>query len=536
MVAEGEFNAGSVLLKPLAETIGLPVDQCNFLFCQLLALALTYPFRHLLHPARAGAAARHAISTGVGLFLAYFCFGYQVIHLFLLSTVSYACMRFLAPSVSQRIVLVFALSYLSVVHVYRMYYDYGGYTLDVTGPLMIMVQKVTALAYSIHDGTVPDDKLSADQREQRCVRIPTPLEFYSYMFYFHGIMVGPLCFYADYKRFVEGRNYRRDPSTGLWSDRVTPPEETPSPLFPFLQKLVYTGLCAYIMMVVIPQQGTDMLIDPEWIASHGFFYRAWIMVKNIGWIRGRYYFAWVLADLVNNCAGLGYSGTDPKTGREKWSLCKNVDIRRLEMATSLKVNVESWNKLTALWLRRIIYDRLPSSVNLYAVYFVSALWHGFYPGYYVTFFSVAFLTLAARKVRRNVRPHFQATPQLALLYDAMTWFCTRLACPYLAAPFVFLSLRNTWTFYSSYFFFLHVGSAALILLLPEGKSSRVEKKKSEAAAASASEASPAAADAATASAAAASASAPSASEVKLDEVQPPIEEYPDLPAEPKKDL
>ena len=46
-----------------------------------------------------------------------------------------------------------------------------------------------------------------------------------------------------------------------------------------------------------------MLIDPEWIANHGFFYRLWIMVKNIGWIRGKYYFAWVFADLINNCAG-----------------------------------------------------------------------------------------------------------------------------------------------------------------------------------------------------------------------------------------
>jgi len=480
MVAEGEFNAGSVLLAPLAAKVGLPVDQFNFLACQLLALLLSYPFRKLLHPALVGPAVRHLFSVVVGLSLAYFCFGYQVIHLFLLSSVAYACMRLLAPSVSQRVVLVFALSYLSVVHIYRMYYDYGGYTLDVTGPLMIMVQKVTALAYSVHDGTVADDKLTPDQREQRCVRIPSLVEFYSYMFYFHGIMVGPLCFYADYKRFVEGKNYRRDPATGEWSDSVTPPEETPSPLFPFLQKLVYTCLCAYIMMVVIPQQGAEMLIDPAWIAAHGFAYRLWVMVKNIGWIRGRYYFAWVLADLINNCAGLGYSGTDPKTGREKWSLCKNVDVRRLEMATSLKVNVESWNKLTAIWLRRIIYDRLPPSVNLYGVYFVSALWHGFYPGYYVTFFSVAFLTLAARKVRRNVRPFFQTSPQLAMVYDVITWTCTRISCPYLAAPFIFLSLRNTWTFYSSYYFSVHLAAAALILVLPEGKSSRPAKKKSEA--------------------------------------------------------
>ena len=268
MVAEGEFSAGSVLLAPLAGAIGLPVDQLNFLACQLTALLLSYPYRRLLHPAIVGPEIRHAVSTILGLLFAYFCFGYQVVHLFFLSTVSYVCMRAFAPSVSNRVVLVFALSYLSVVHLYRMYYDYGGYTLDVTGPLMIMVQKVTALGYSIHDGTVPDDKLTADQREQRCSKIPNLLEFYSYMFYFHGVMVGPLCFYADYKRFVEGRNYRRDPVSGIWKDEITPPDETPSPLFPFLQKLVYTCLCAYIMMIIIPQQGTRVavstLADVKW--------------------------------------------------------------------------------------------------------------------------------------------------------------------------------------------------------------------------------------------------------------------------------
>ena len=87
--------------------------------------------------------------------------------------------------------------------------------------------------------------------------------------------------------------------------------------------------------------------------------------------------------------------------------------------------------------------------------------------------------MAARKVRRNIRPIFQSSTRMAMLYDVITWTFTRLACPYLAAPFVFLSLQNTWTFYSSYFFYLHIGSGILILALPEGKSSRVEKKKSE---------------------------------------------------------
>ncbi len=37
---------------------------------------------------------------------------------------------------------------------------------------------------------------------------PNILVFLSYIFYFQGILVGPLCFYADYISFIEGENFR----------------------------------------------------------------------------------------------------------------------------------------------------------------------------------------------------------------------------------------------------------------------------------------------------------------------------------------
>lgn len=49
--------------------------------------------------------------------------------------------------------------YLSCIHLHRQYYDYGSYTLDITGPLMIITQKVTSLAFSIHDGFTRDTKV-----------------------------------------------------------------------------------------------------------------------------------------------------------------------------------------------------------------------------------------------------------------------------------------------------------------------------------------------------------------------------------------
>ena len=50
---------------------------------------------------------------------------------------------------------------------------------------------------------------------------------------------------------------------------------------------------------------------------------------------------------------------------------------------------------------RIIYDRSSNQqYGVLATSITSAFWHGFYPGYYLFFISVAFMNLSSRKVRR----------------------------------------------------------------------------------------------------------------------------------------
>jgi lysophospholipid acyltransferase len=64
---------------------------------------------------------------------------------------------------------------------------------------------------------------------------------------------------------------------------------------------------------------------------------------------------------------------------------------------------------TALWLKRTVYTRFNSDNKTLAnifTYFVSGFWHGFYPGYYLSFLSGAIVTSAGRSIRRNVRPIF----------------------------------------------------------------------------------------------------------------------------------
>ena len=48
-------------------------------------------------------------------------------------------MRTVEPGLMEKLVVVFAMGYLCVCHIYRMYYDYGGYTLDITGSALVAV-------------------------------------------------------------------------------------------------------------------------------------------------------------------------------------------------------------------------------------------------------------------------------------------------------------------------------------------------------------------------------------------------------------
>ena len=134
---------------------------------------------------------------------------------------------------------------------------------------MVNTQKLTALAFSFFDGyrskqrakrRRPDEDkdcpaLSEDQEKQKVLEIPHPIEFLSYIFYFHAICVGPLCFYKDYLDYIEGRNLLVIPtSTNSQSESAESSNEyhsenmQPSPFWPVFLKLGQCVLWAYILL------------------------------------------------------------------------------------------------------------------------------------------------------------------------------------------------------------------------------------------------------------------------------------------------
>ncbi|CAF5001865.1 unnamed protein product [Rotaria socialis] len=177
---------------------------------------------------------------------------------------------------------------MSAIHIHRLIYDYGNYTLDISGPLMINTQKLTALAFAFYDGyrsqqrakrRRPDDDkdfppLNADQEKQKITDIPHPIEFLSYVFYFHGICVGPLCFYKDYLDYIEGRNLLVIPTsraenteTSDTTDEYRPEIVQPSTFWPVCTKLAQCALWGYILLFYTPYFTIEYNISKEMVNS-----------------------------------------------------------------------------------------------------------------------------------------------------------------------------------------------------------------------------------------------------------------------------
>lgn len=461
--SEQSYYAGARTFQWLSPIIDLPIDQINFVVCNIVGLIVAVIYRKVLHPKYVSIEVRHTVAMVVGIGLGYFCFGNQISHLVVQSTLAYVIMHVASPDVMHVIVLGVSMLYLSSMHLLRMKYDYGGWTLDITGPLMVATQKVTSVAFSRHDGFIYDsEKLSPEQKRYAIKRNLTLLEYFSYIFQFQSLMCGPLVFYNDYIEFVEGKQYSRYLTTDGKS-HVSMSQE-PSPSAAVFRKCVCSGFFALFLVVVVPRFPLSYITTEKFLNSESYLSQVWYLLISTSVIRSKYYHAWLLGEAVCNAAGLGFSGYG-KDGTPKWDLVTNIDIIRFEISQNLRETLETWNKSTQSWLKVIAYDRAPRHKTL-LTYLLSAIWHGFYPGYYLTFLGGAVFTSGGRVVRRTIRPLFQKGRKMSILYDIITCLSTRLIVMYIVIPFVLLELRTSFKVYWNFYFIGHLLCFAAILVLP----------------------------------------------------------------------
>lgn len=274
--------------------------------------------------------------------------------------------------------------------------------IDITGAQMVLVMKLSAFCWNVADGKMPEKDLSEHQRDRALKQLPSLLDYAGYVLFFPSLMIGPSFDFVDYRRWLDSTMFELpagvDPSKAAPTrkKRKIPRSGTPA-----AWKAAAGAFWAVLFLKFSALYYPEYLTGDQYM-SHGLAKRIWIMYALGVTTRFKYYTAWSLTEGACILSGMGYKGVDPTTGRVSWDRLKNVDPFGVESAQNTRAYLGSWNINTNNWLRNYIYLRVtpkgkkPGFQATLATFVTSALWHGFYPGYYLTFVLASFVQTVAK--------------------------------------------------------------------------------------------------------------------------------------------
>jgi len=264
--------------------------------------------------------------------------------------------------------------------------------------------------------------------------------------------------------FIDGSNLKSPVNTDSTSVSRTLIIE-PSPLRAVYKKVAMAAFCAVIFTKFLPRFPISRVKEDEFLENSSMTQKILYLFICTALVRYKYYFAWTLADAICNNAGIGYNGVD-ENGLPKWDKFTNVYILKFELATSLRESIDSWNLSTNRWLRMMVYERV-SKYPIVLTYTLSAIWHGFYPGYYITFANGALFTYASRIMRKTIRNYFLSNPESKLLYDGITFVITKILMAYMVFTFALLEFWPCIRLYNHMYWCLHLCALVAIFIVPK---------------------------------------------------------------------
>ena len=382
----------------------------------------------------------------------------------------YAIAYYIDGSLMPWIGFVFLMGHMSISHIYRQMLNDPS-VIDITGAQMVLVMKLSAFCWNVHDGRLKPEYLIDSQKEHAIYEIPGFLDYTGYVLFFPSFMVGPAFDYVDYRRFLDTTMFEAPP------DGPAPPpnkkgRRIPRSGTPAAWKAA-TGLVWILVFLKLSAwYNVDKVLNDSYM-SYSLPRRIWL-IYTLGFTsRTKYYGVWTLTEGACILSGIGYNGVNPTTKRIRWDKVENVDPWGIESAQNSRAYLEGWNKNTNHWLRNYVYLRVtpkgkkPGFRASLATFVTSAFWHGFEPGYYLTFVMGAFAQTSAKNIRRYIRPFFM-TPDgkkgtsNKTYYDVVCWFVTQFTFCFVTAPFVILSFSDSIKVWARVYFYALIGVLSCI--------------------------------------------------------------------------
>ncbi len=402
---------------------------------------------------------------------------------------AYLIARYIQGPFMPWIGFVFLMGYLSINQLQRQFLNDPS-IIDITGAQMVMVMKLSAFCWTVADGRLPDKDLSDYQKDRALKQLPNLLDYAGYVFFFPSLMAGPAFDYVDYRRWLEttmfevpaGTDPSKKPPTR--KKRKIPRSGTPAAW------KAAAGLFWILIFLKFSRWYYPEFLTGNECMNHSFLYRVWILHMLNVTTRLKYYGVWALTEGACILSGLGFKGFDPATGKVSWDRLQNVNPWGVETAQNTRAYLGNWNINTNNWLRNYVYLRVtprgkkPGFRASMATFITSAFWHGFYPGYYLTFILASFVQTIAKSrplhnhiylIRVNIQlitsqdcrryfrpffidPHSSRPTSYKIYYDIFSYLVTQLAFSFITTPFVLLTLPASWLVWSRVYFYAVIGT------------------------------------------------------------------------------
>lgn len=386
---------------------------------------------------------------------------------------TYFITRYLRTDSMPWINLVFLMGHLLSTHVLLQFFqEYNPAVIDITGAQMVLVMKLSAFGWNVHDAKVPKERLTDYTRDRVIRKHPGILPYMGYVFFFPSLLTGPAFDYVDYDKFIHSTLFEdvpEDKRPGKRKRRI--PRSGKQALSKVLQ-----GVFWAVLFIVLPKYvSLDFALDKAFVTDKSFIFRIFYLWALGLTYRLKYYTIWLIAEGACILCGIGYNGYNPETDLFKWNRVQNIDPLAFEKGQNVHACLEAWNMNTNKWLKHYIYLRLarpgkkPGFKSTFCAFATSAIWHGTRPGYYLTFVMGAMLQTLGRIYRRNIRPIFLEadgkTPKKSkVYYDIVSYVTTQLAFGFIVQPFVILDFPRSLYCWSTVYFYVIIVTAVTLFL------------------------------------------------------------------------
>lgn len=213
----------------------------------------------------------------------------------------YVCVRCVTGTIDLRFSCFALFLTMKNSHIYRMYIDFLGWTLDFTGPQMLLTIKFTFYAFDVHDYRLNAEELdkyagraSEDPTKRnflreyivsaRLPREPSALEYFGYIFFFPNFLAGPVQSVKSYLNYI-------DRTTFAEYGGSIPSSSYTAALMIFAYSLLWAPLTFITKDINVPVVASEafVLANPWW-------YRCLYLWLASSLTRARYYFVWLLGE------------------------------------------------------------------------------------------------------------------------------------------------------------------------------------------------------------------------------------------------